>query len=192
MELTGKILRFSKNFLTNKWELTVSINESQLLINGFEEIKEALLDIRLKKHRKKQSPDANAYFHALVGKLADALRISKPRCKNLMIGRYGQPFYLDDDDTEEATMLSNIPVSKMLENELEHWMPFGSEFLNGRECIWYRLFRGSHTYDTREMSILIDGTIQECKEQGIETLPPDELERLLNKWKPSEKERRIA
>jgi hypothetical protein len=33
------------------------------------------------------------------------------------------------------------------------------------------------------MSVLIDGTVSECKEQGIETLAPEELERLLKSWK---------
>ena len=43
---------------------------------------------------------------------------------------------------------------------------------------WYRLYRGTHTYDSKEMAMLIDGTIEECKEQGIETMTPNELERL--------------
>ena len=35
--------------------------------------------------------------------------------------------------------------------------------------------RGSHTYDSKEMSRLIDGTVSEAKELGIETMPLDEL-----------------
>ena len=44
------------------------------------------------------------------------------------------------------------------------------------------MMRGSHTYDSGEMSILIDGVVQEAKQLGIETLTPNELERMKNLW----------
>lgn len=34
----------------------------------------------------------------------------------------------------------------------------------------------------KEMSVLIDGVISECKDLGIETMPPDELALLKSKW----------
>ena len=43
-------------------------------------------------------------------------------------------------------------------------------------------YYGSHTYDTEEMSRLIDGVVTECRELGIETLPPDELKRMKEQW----------
>ena len=55
---------------------------------------------------------------------------------------------------------------------------------NGKLYRVYVVMRGSHTYDTKEMSRLIDGTVQEAKEHGIETLPPDELERMMSTWHP--------
>ena len=42
------------------------------------------------------------------------------------------------------------------------------------------MLRGSSDYDTKEMSVLINGLVEECKEQGIETIPPDELRRILS------------
>ena len=36
--------------------------------------------------------------------------------------------------------------------------------------------------DTKEMSMLIDFTVQEAKQQGIETLPPNEIERIKQLW----------
>lgn len=184
MNLTGKITGVSVNYFTKKYELTVAVNEADNLTNGYEELKDAgMLDIRIKKYRHRRSLDANAYFHALVDKLADKTAISKPRCKNLIIGRYGQPFYTDESETTEAVIKTNIPVSRMMENESVHCMPCGSKIEDGKEVVFYKIFRGSSTYDTKEMSILIDGIVGECKEQGIETLPPEELERMLEKWK---------
>lgn len=57
-----------------------------------------------------------------------------------------------------------------------------------KEAVFYRLMRGSHTYDSREMSELIKGTIQEAEDLGIETLTPRELEQMLGKWKPRKEE----
>lgn len=39
----------------------------------------------------------------------------------------------------------------------------------------YIFMRGSHDYDTKEMTILLDGMIQEAQSVGIETLTPDQL-----------------
>ncbi|WP_045091356.1 hypothetical protein, partial [Clostridium sp. FS41] len=44
----------------------------------------------------------------------------------------------------------------------------------------YIMLRGSSTYDTDEMSKLINGLVSECQEMGIETLPPQELERMMD------------
>lgn len=184
MKLTGKISGLSTNFITNKLELTLEVNEAGCLTDGYGELAAAaLLDIRIKKYRRRRSLDANAYFHVLVDKLADRLGISKPYCKNLMIGRYGQPLYISEDETAEAVIKTNIPASQMMENESVHCMPCGSKEEDGKELVFYKIFRGSSTYDTKEMSILIDGTVGECKGQGIETLSPEELEGMLAKWK---------
>lgn len=43
---------------------------------------------------------------------------------------------------------------------------------------WY----GSSTYDTRQMSALIDHLVQDCRALDIETLPPDKLAALLEEW----------
>ena len=42
--------------------------------------------------------------------------------------------------------------------------------------------KGSSGYNTSEMSALIDGVVSECKEMGIETLPPEELERMMDAY----------
>ena len=47
----------------------------------------------------------------------------------------------------------------------------------------YIMLRGSSSYDTKEMARLIDGLVSECKEVGIETLPPDEVERMMAAYK---------
>lgn len=180
MESTGKLVNITRDFMSGKLNVTFQINTEPIEeLNTLATIDE--VDIVAKKHRKKRSLDANAYFHVLVGKLADRLCISKTRCKNILIGRYGQQEFLEDG--QPVVLKTNISVEKMLEQEFLHCAPCGCKHENGIEVIFYKVFRGSHTYDTKEMSILIDGTVTEAKDLGIETIPPAELERMVSKWR---------
>ena len=179
MKFTGEIQNVSRDWNTDTVNITFSVNEETAL-REIDSLKDSKLSIEAKKYREKRSLNANSYFHVLAGQLADALRISKPRCKNILLHRYGQPMLIDD--TTQAVIKTNVPVSEMLELEEPHCFPCGTKTENGVELTFYKLYRGSHTYDTREMSILIDGTVDECKEQGIETMTPLELEHLKAMW----------
>lgn len=46
----------------------------------------------------------------------------------------------------------------------------------------YRVIRGTHTYNTYEMSKLIDGTVSEAKELGIETITTTEIEEMMKRY----------
>ena len=177
METTGKLINMTMDISSGKLNVTFQIDTKPLDdLNSLEKMES--LDIIAKKHRKKRSLDANAYFHLLVGKIADTISppISKTRCKNMLIGRYGQPELLDDGTP--VIIKTNIDVDKMLEQEFLHCLPCRVE----NDVVFYRVCRGSHTYDSKEMSILIDGTVQEAQALGIETIPPAELERMVSKW----------
>lgn len=179
MECTGTLKDVSRDWKSGKYIVSFVINEP---VTGemIESIQDSKLSIKATQYREKRSLNANSYFHVLVAKLADATRISKPRCKNKMLYRYGQPYLLDDGS--EAVIKSNVPESEMLEQEMIHCWPCSVKGENGIEVTFYKVRRGSHTYDTREMSILIDGIVSECKEQGIETLTPAELARIKSMW----------
>lgn len=43
-------------------------------------------------------------------------------------------------------------------------------------------YNGSSSYNTKQMTRLIDSVIQDCKEQQIETMTPEELKSLLARW----------
>jgi hypothetical protein len=44
------------------------------------------------------------------------------------------------------------------------------------------VYKGSSEFDTKEMSIFIDGIVSEAKELGIETMTPNEIARLNGLW----------
>ena len=179
MKFTGKLKQPIVDYLTGKISAVIEISED--FRQAYEELKDReKLSIEIKPYREHRSLNANAYFHVLTGKIADKLGISKPRCKNILIGRYGQPELIGEG--EQAVLKTNIPVSQMLEQETLHCMPCGSREENGVEITFYRVYRGSHTYNTEEMSILIEGTVQDAKDLGIETLTPDQIEEMKQKW----------
>lgn len=49
-------------------------------------------------------------------------------------------------------------------------------------CTNVILYYGSSTYNTRQMSHLIDMAVQDCQDQDIETLPPEKLAGMMEEW----------
>ena len=133
--------------------------------------REKIFEIKEKKRRR--SLNANAYAWTLIGKLADALRISKDQCYLLMLKRYGQ--------SEMVSVVSEIDVR----GYFKYYEAVGETELQGKNFTHYRVFKGSSEYDTREMSILVDGIVSECHEVGIETMTPSELAKLKELWRVS-------
>lgn len=136
------------------------------------------LNIVVKKLTYRRSLNANKYFHLLVGRIADCQHISKARAKNILLGKYGQREIFDDG----PLIISVISEVDMLEREDLHCVAAGYGTVNDKEFTHWAVIRGSHTYDNKEMSALIDGTVEDAKEMGIETLSPDEIERLKALW----------
>jgi hypothetical protein len=131
------------------------------------------------KEKKKRSLNANNYFHKLCDMLRQKLNMSMACCKNHLITSYGQIEYIDG---EQMIYKTNAPVEYMQELESVHSSCVKIAEENGKEVYFYRLYRGSHTYNTAEMAKLIDGTVGECKEQGIETETPDKIKEMLALW----------
>lgn len=144
-------------------------------INGLD----GVLSIVVKKIRGKRSLSANAYFHVLVGKIAEKLHISKARAKNELLGRYGQR-----ELTESGQMIISVRSDiDLLEREDIHCVPIGYGKVNDTEFTHWVIIRPSHEYNTHEMSALIDGTVEDAKELGIPTMTPSEIEHMKAIWK---------
>ena len=129
--------------------------------------------------RKKRSLDANAYFWVLVGKIADKLRASKDEIYFEMLKKYGQSI--------TVTVRAGLDLSRA---GFKYYELFKDGISAGKPFEAYRVFIGSSQYDTREMSVLIDGVVQEAKELGIETLTPLELAEILGRYEQEQKEPR--
>ena len=130
----------------------------------------------VKEHKEKRSLDANAYCWVLLGKLQDKLNIKKENIyRNLIkdIGSY------------EIIPIKNEAVSKFCECWSKNGLGWITETIKSKLNGFTNViaYYGSSTYNTQEMSRLIDLVIEECKLQDIETMTPKELSILKDKWK---------
>lgn len=138
------------------------------------------LTIGIKKYREKRSLNANAYFHVLVGKIAEVIGRSVSYVKNDLIASAG---FIEMVGQEPAIIKTNIEPEQMMEQEILHTKVCKVDVSdNGELVFFYKVYRGSHTYNTKEMARLIDLTVQQAKDLDIETLPPYELERMKEEW----------
>ncbi|SCW67891.1 hypothetical protein SAMN05660484_02473 [Eubacterium ruminantium] len=160
-----------------KWIISFEVEDAPEV---YDKTKNYSLTLDVKRFREKRSLEANAYFHVLVDKIAKELKSSEVEVKNLMLSRYGQI----DQDVNHIILKDSIDAFKLA---YIHLRPTSKvKKMDNNELYRVHLvIRGSHTYNTEEMSELINGTVFEAKELGIETLPDDEIERMVATWKAS-------
>lgn len=126
-------------------------------------------EYEIKEHKKKRTLDQNSYYWVLLGKLSQKLRIPQEELHFELIKR-SCPF------TEIL-----VPDEADL-RVIEYYEERGKITKNNKLFKIIRVYVGSSKLDTTEMGILLDNLIEECKLQGIETLPPYELERIKESW----------
>lgn len=142
----------------------------------FDELHETDVDVTVKKHREKRSLDANAYFWVLVDRLAEKTRIPKTDIYRRYIREIG--------GNHEMVCVIDSTVKK-LRNGWEHnGLGWQTDTMPSRipGCTNVILYYGSSTYNTRQMSHLIDMAVQDCQEQNIETLSPEKLAGMMEEW----------
>jgi hypothetical protein len=120
----------------------------------------------IKEHKDKRSLSQNAYAWKLIMELGNVLRKSKEEVYLQMLKDYGQ--------SEIVVILSTVNPH----GYFKYYDKIRDVKINGNIFTQYKIYKGSSEYDSREMSIFIDGIIQECKQLGIETLSPEMIAKL--------------
>lgn len=177
MQTTAKITDIDIDFNTRKPKISLLLNTNEISV--IEELKnENKLNLELKKYRKKRSLDANAYCWILCDMIAkelskEGITTKEAIYKNAIkqIGRF-EPLIIEE---------------KAFENFKRIWEKQGLGFLiqevsRKDKCVKVHCYYGSSTYDSKEMSLLIDLIVQEAKQLGIETKSKNEIDSLLEQW----------
>lgn len=168
MKTTGFDLRRT---YSGDWELVClltkdSIQEAMRLIDG---AKGKTFELTVKVFRAKRTLQANAYFHTLCNKLATALGVDDDEMKTHLVLKYGKVAEIDG-------VPFTITIPK--EGNITEYYRY-ARWIEGDECTdTYILYKQTHTLNSTEFARLIGGTVEDCRELGIETLPPDDLERM--------------
>ena len=171
MRVTGRIVGANIDFKTGKPTLTLEVNESNEFGILVDEMRDKdKLSIEVKVYREKRSLNANAYAWTLIGKIADAVRAGKDEIYLKCLKRYGQ--------SELISVLSHVPIG----NYVKYYEEAGESKLNGKMFTHYRVFKGSSEFDTREMSIFVDGICDEARALGIQVETPNQLAEMKARW----------
>jgi hypothetical protein len=177
MNSVGTIKSISIDYITKKPLITLTLDERES-ISSLEEIKEDKLSIEIKKYRKKRSLDANAYCWVMCDKIAKELSKENATTK--------EEIY-KDAILQIGTFEPMIIEEKAFDNFKRIWERQGLGFLiqevsRKDKCIRVNCYYGSSTYDSKEMSLLIDLLVQLAKSLNIETMQEQELKSLLESW----------
>lgn len=170
MDFKGSIVDISRDWKTGRFRVTFESMED--ISKQLESITDKLLTITTKLFRNKRSRDANSYSWVLMQKIAEDQHTDKWSVYLEMLGRYG--------------VFTHIIVRPgVVDRVMSKWRTvknMGEVTVSGQTGIQLQCYFGSSTYDTKEMSVFIEGIVSECHELGIETATPDELDRMKKEW----------
>lgn len=177
MKIRSKINNLVKSI--NGYYL-VTLQVPKIAVNDLFKLKDDDLDVEIEKHAEKRSLTANNYLWVLCRELSKKLSKESPItrkdiyrhairecaiwCKELPLDEETFNYLKEEEDKEGATF--RVVDELYREGDLIH----------------ARLYKGSSKFNSIQMSRLIDYIVEECKEQGIDTMPPDELARLIGEW----------
>lgn len=169
-ELTGR-LSYGLTFTAQGTPIvTMEINERMSAIKLVDELHDQKLTIKIDKHREKRSLNANNYAWKLITEIGNATRQSKEEVYLKMLKDYGQ--------SEIVSVLAHIPFGQYV----KYFEEAGESTLNGKLFKHYKVFKGSSEFDTKEMSIFIDGIVSEAQNLGINTDTPEQIARMKDLW----------
>lgn len=134
-------------------------------------------ELTVEKKKGKRSLDANAYFWVLCDKLAEKTRIPKIEIYRDAIRNIG--------GNNSVICVRNFEVDKLRAAWERNGIGWQTDTMPSKTegCTTVILYYGSSEYNTEQMARLIDNIVQDCKEQGIETMTPAELTLLKEAWK---------
>ena len=167
MHFTGQYVGTSR---TLQGDLTITLAVAdETSLERLERSKGSDLSIDIKKVWNKRSNEANRYMWELCTRIASALGSDKDTIYLLELGKYG--VYEDIE-----TLPDTLPILK----QYVRYVEIIDEYEGG---ITVRCYLGSSHYDTKQMSIFIDGVVNDARDLGIDTWTRDEIEAALSVWR---------
>ncbi len=136
----------------------------------------------LVRRRKKRSLEANAYMWALCSEIADAVGCAKEEVyrRNIREGGEYTPLPIKAIAVEEFSRIWEA-----------HGIGWFCDVIDDSKLPGYKLvfaYHGSSTYDTKQMSKLIDRVKADAESVGIVPLPSEQIAAMIDEWEKMHKE----
>lgn len=124
----------------------------------------------VKEHKKKRSLNSNSYCWLLIDKIA---KVTGDKADNI---------YLRMLEDYAPSLLIPVEKGKLPDGFFKYYKFRESHPINGKDADWYVVFKGSSAFRQDEMNFFIDRVIEEAQDLDIEILPPNEVQKLKEKW----------
>lgn len=177
VDLIGRISNISVSYSTGRPLITFELEDKVSAFNMAEKLlPEKKLAIKIGKYKKKRSLDANAYCWVLIGKLAEKLNVSTTEVYRQAIKEIG--------GNSDTVCIQDKAVQSLCDGWSRNGIGWQTDTFPSKleGCTNVILYYGSSTYDTAQMSRLINIIVEECRQLGIETKSAEELDSLLGQW----------
>lgn len=164
--MRGRLIDFSTGY-NRKQRVTIELDSD--FREGFDALRDVDVEVNIKQWRAKRSKDANAYFHVLVNAIAEVTGQGDDSVKRRLVVEYGTVAR----DQQNNYVGFKLPVGVDVDKIYPYTRMYKQVQENGRTYNCYLLYKHTSDMDTKEMARLIDGTIQEARELGIDADTPE-------------------
>lgn len=159
--MQGELIKAERD--GNALNITAKIFDSDSVLDKVAGLAGKEISISISKPREKRSLDSNDYFWALVRGLAKAIHgnATEETLQSVylhLLRSYGQCIVV--------TVLSSCDISKL---GWKYYAYYKDGMVGDKKYTAYKVFIGSSQYTQEQMSKLIEGTKQECKQYGVTT-----------------------
>lgn len=162
--------------------LMISVDDDLDIREKLRKLEGLRVSLELTKYSEKRSLNANAYFWKLCDLIAKAVRSDKDTIYLLMLRDAGVFDYYELPVEASELIQAHYRYSEedyRYKRLLVH--PETGEEVE-TEFVALKCYKGSHEYDAKQMAELINHTVDEAHELGIDTLAKEEIENLVNRW----------
>ena len=172
--MEGRLTGFSLTPDGGAQNITVTVTAD--FRQSYEELKDAAVEVQIKKARKHRSLEANAYAWVLIDQIAERTGVKKSEVYRNAIREIG--------GVSDTVCVIDRAVERLRQSWQRNGLGWQVETSESKieGCTNVTLYYGSSVFDSGQMSRLIDSLIQDAEALGIPTITPKEQERMLLNW----------
>ena len=182
-KLTGKIAGVSLSF-DGRPLVTLDLNERKSALNMVDALRSVdKLSLKLEKYREKRSLAANRYLWELCDLIAD--KLSDDGVPHTKEDVYRKAIKAKGIYREQGELPIDFAKTSRTAWEMlgTGWITEQVDFEPDGDRVVVRFYYGSSTYNSKQLSRVIDWLLQECYQLGIEVKSNEEIRSLLSSWK---------